>query len=80
MLFTLFYFCSLFLTMCLHPRLDCKLSSLWEKYENTPLDEFDNCDYVDHVTNVNTNDIAVMHLNIRGRLYRFQKNTTSGSN
>ena len=52
--------------MCLHPRLDRKLSSLWDKYENVSLDEFDNCDYVDNVMNVNKNDLAVMHLNIRG--------------
>ena len=66
MLFTLFYFHFLLLMMCLHPRLDCKLSSSWEKYENKILDEFDNCDYVECVTNVNSNDLTVMHLNIRG--------------
>ena len=52
--------------MCLHPRSDCKLSSTWDKYENAVLDEFDNCDYIDKVMNVNSSDLVVMHLNIRG--------------
>ena len=40
------------LIMCLHPNTDRKLSNLFDKYENTTLDEFDNCDYVNNVTDV----------------------------
>ena len=53
-------------TMCLHPKLDSKLTTLYDRYENVSLEEFDNCDYVDKVTNVNDNDLVVMQLNIRG--------------
>ena len=54
------------LIMCLHPNVERKLSSLYDKYENVTLDEFDNCDYVKNVTNVNKTDLVVMQLNIRG--------------
>ena len=54
------------LIMCLHPIVDRKLSTLYDKYENASLDEFDNCDYVHTVTDVNQTDLVVMQLNIRG--------------
>ena len=57
---------SLLHTMCLHPKLDTKLATLYNKYENVDLSEFDNCDYVDKITNVTANDLVVMQLNIRG--------------
>ena len=50
--------------MCLHPKTDRKLSNLFDKYENASLDEFDNCDYVNSVTDVQMNDLVVMQLNI----------------
>ena len=53
-------------TMCLHPKLDIQLATVYNKYENVDLAEFDNCDYVDKVTNVTANDLVVMQLNIRG--------------
>ena len=52
--------------MCLHPIVDNKLSTLYNKYENTVLDEFDNCDYVHKVVDVGPTDLVVMQLNIRG--------------
>ena len=52
--------------MCLHPIVDRKLSTLYDKYENASLDEFNNCDYVHTVTDVNQTDLVVMQLNIRG--------------
>ena len=54
------------LIMCLHPNTDRKLSNLFDKYENAALDEFDNCDYVNNVTDVQRNDLVVMQLNVRG--------------
>ena len=54
------------LIMCLHPNTDRKLSNLFDKYENASLDEFDNCDYVNNVTDVQRNDLVVMQLNVRG--------------
>ena len=54
------------LIMCLHPVLDRKLSTLYNKYENVALDEFDNCDYVHKITEVGPTDLVVMQLNIRG--------------
>ena len=54
------------LIMCLHLHTDRKLSNLFDKYENVSLDEFDNCDYVNNVTDVQMNDLVVMQLNIRG--------------
>ena len=54
------------LIMCLHPNTDRKLSNLFDKYENASLDELDNCDYVNNVTDVQRNDLVVMQLNIRG--------------
>ena len=52
--------------MCLHPVLDKKLSTLYNKYENASLDEFDNCDYVHKITDVAPSDLVVIQLNIRG--------------
>ena len=52
--------------MCLHPKLDSRLSTVYDKYKNVDLAEFDNCDYVDKVTNVTDTDLTVMQLNIRG--------------
>ena len=46
--------------------LDNRLATVYDKYENVDLSEFDNCDYVDKVTNVTDNDLVVMQLNIRG--------------
>ena len=54
------------LIMCLHPTIDRKLSTLYDKYENASLDEFDNCDYVHSVTDVKCTDLVIMQLNIRG--------------
>ena len=48
------------LFFCLHPNTDRKLSNLFDKYENVSLDEFDNCDYVNNVTDVQRNDLVVM--------------------
>ena len=63
-LYLLFF--SLLYTMCLHPKLNSRLSTVVDKYENVDLAEFDNCDYVDRVTNVTDTDLTVMQLNIRG--------------
>ena len=52
--------------MCLHPVIDRKLSSLYDKYQNDSLDEFDNCDYVYNVPDAKTTDLVVMQINIRG--------------
>ena len=51
--------------MCLHPTIDRKLSTLYDKYQNASLEEFDNCDYVDSVSDVNPTDLVVMQLNIQ---------------
>ena len=48
------------------PTIDRKLSTLYDKYENAVLDEFDNCDYVHSVTDVQCTDLVVMQLNIQG--------------
>ena len=50
--------------MCLHPTIDRKLSNLYDKYYNTSLEEFDNCDYVHSISDVNQSDLVVMQLNI----------------
>ena len=52
--------------MCLHPIIDRTLSDGYDKYSNVSLDEFDNCDYVTHVSEVSKNDLNVIQLNIRG--------------
>ena len=52
--------------MCLHPVIDRKLSTLYDKYQNDSLDEFDNCDYVYNVSDAKTTDLVVMQINIRG--------------
>ena len=52
------------LIMCLHPTIDRKLSTLYDKYENVSLEEFDNCDYVHRVTDVRCSDLVIMQLNI----------------
>ena len=54
------------LDMCLHPTVDRKLSTLYDKYHNNSLDEFDNCDYVYNVSDVDWTDLVEMQLNIRG--------------
>ena len=54
------------LIMCLHPTVDRKLSTLYDKYENASLDKFDNCDYVHSITDVKCTDLVIMQLNIRG--------------
>ena len=51
--------------MCLHP-IDRTLSNFYDKYKNVALDEFDNCDYVTHVTDITNNDLVVIQLNIQG--------------
>ena len=43
------------LIMCLHLNIDRKLSTLYDKYKNASLDEFNNCDYVNNVIDVNRN-------------------------
>ena len=68
-LFSLVYMLILLLlapNMCLHPTIDRKLSNLYDKYHNTSLEEFDNCDYVHSVSDANQSDLVVMQLNIRG--------------
>ena len=52
--------------MCLHPVLDRKLTTLYNKYENASLEEFDTCDYVHKITDVVPSDLVVIQLNIRG--------------
>ena len=54
------------LTMCLHSIIDRTLSNGYDKYCNVSLDEFDNCDYVTHVSEVSKNDLIVIQLNIHG--------------
>ena len=58
------------LIMCVHPNTDRKLSNLFDKYENASLDEFDNCDYVNNVTDIQRNDLVVMQLNVQGMVQR----------
>ena len=53
-------------TMCLHSVVDRTLSNCHDKYTNVSLDEFDNCDYVTHITDVSKNDLIVIQLNIHG--------------
>ena len=52
--------------MCLHPTIDRKLSTMYDKYHNESIDEFDNCDYVYSVNDVKSSDLVVMQLNVRG--------------
>ena len=52
--------------MCLHPVLDRKLTTLYNKYENASLEEFDMCNYVHKITDVVPSDLVVIQLNIRG--------------
>ena len=52
--------------MCLHPTIDRKLSTMYDKYQNDSLDDFDNYDYVYSVSDVMRTDLVVMQLNIRG--------------
>ena len=59
-------FVSLVLIMCLHPKIDRQLSNLYSKYNNVALDEFDNCDYVNEITEVDKSDLVVLQLNVRG--------------
>ena len=54
------------LTMCLHPTIDRKLSTMYDKYHDVSIDEFDNCDYVYSVNDVKSSDLVVMQLNVRG--------------
>ena len=51
--------------MCLHPTIDKKLSTRYDKYHNESIDEFDNCDYVYIVNDVKSSDLVVMQLNVR---------------
>ena len=63
----LYMFIAVFvLIMCLHSTIDRKLSTMYDKYHNDSLDEFDNCDYVYSVSDVMHTDLVVMQLNIRG--------------
>ena len=62
-MFILLVFASI---MCLHPTIDRKLSTLYDKYHNISLEEFDNCDYVHSVSDVNQSDLVVMQLNVQG--------------
>ena len=52
--------------MCLHSTIDRKLSTMYDKYQNDSLDNFDNCDYVYSVSDAMHTDLVVMQLNIRG--------------
>ena len=54
------------LIMCLHPTIDRKLSTMYYKYHNESLDEFNNCDYVYSVSDAKHTDLVVMQLNVRG--------------
>ena len=51
--------------MCLHPTIDGKLSTMYDKYHNESIDEFDNCDYVYSVNDVKSSDLVVMKHNVR---------------
>ena len=52
--------------MCVHTTVDRKLSTLYDKYHNESLDEFDNCNYMYNVSDVKQTDLVIMQLNIRG--------------
>ena len=60
-MFTLFV-----LIMCLHPKIDRQLSNLYNKYDHVALEEFDNCDYVHEIVDVDRSDVVVLQLNVRG--------------
>ena len=60
-MFTLFV-----LIMCLHPKIDRQLSNLYNKYDNVALEEFNNCDYVHEIVDVDRSDLVVLQLNVRG--------------
>ena len=49
-------------TSCLGQETD----TLYNKYENASLEEFDMCDYVHKMTDVVPSDLVVIQLNIRG--------------
>ena len=67
-LFTFVYmlFALLVSIMCLHPVIDRKLSTMYDKYQNDSLDNFGNCDYMYSVSDVMRTDLVVMQINIRG--------------
>ena len=62
----LLLFLLLYVNMCLHPIVHRTLSNCYDKYKNVSLEEFNNCDYVNKITNVSINDLVVIQLNVRG--------------
>ena len=50
----------------MHPKIDRQLSSLYNKYNNVALEEFDNCDYVHEIVDVDRSDLVVLQMNVRG--------------
>ena len=50
----------------MHPKIDRQLSNLYSKFNNVSLDEFDNCDYVHEITDVDRSDLVVLQLNVQG--------------
>ena len=60
MLFVLLFM----LTMCLHPRCDITQKESIKDLES--LEEFDQCDYVYSLNDVDIDDLVVLQLNIRG--------------
>ena len=70
--------------MCVHPVENRNLTHTTDKYEMIGLEEYDNCDYVYKLNDVNTDDFVVLQLNIRGitskksQLIDLLDNTTVG--
>ena len=52
--------------MCVHPVENRNLTYTTDRYETIGLEEYDNCDYVYKLNDVNTDDFVVLQLNIRG--------------
>ena len=53
-------------TMCIHPTVNCDLVINSVRYESNDIDDYDNCDYVYKLNNVNKEDLFVLQLNVRG--------------
>ena len=70
--------------MCVHPVENQNLIHTTDKYETIGLEEYDNCDYVYKLNDVNTDNFVVLQLNIRGitskksQLIDLLDNTTVG--
>ena len=57
-------FVVLFFIMCLHPKLDLYRNDV--SLDVADLEKFDTCDYIYSVKHVNTDDLIIVQLNIRG--------------